>query len=202
MDNRLLDEVTAIKRGKVRDQMEGLAVAGKEKLKLHDEATEKRERRYFSCAKCKHNWWENVPKHKAVSQCRKCQTKYDAVPFHQEPKIGKHTCACGNTFTGWTFEGVKSPCYECDRDVLPEELLRPRPIKRKTGKTHNCNTCKGQCNCPNMQPVIASQEHEHRLLDVLPAIKRGRVRGQIEELAVAGKEQQVCFKEDVMCVNE
>ena len=53
VDNRLLGDI--IKRGKVRGQMEGLAVAGKEKLKLHDEATEKRERHYFSCAKCKHD---------------------------------------------------------------------------------------------------------------------------------------------------
>ena len=194
------DMLPAIKRGKVRGQMERLAVAGKEKLKLHYEATEERERRYFSCAKCKHGWWENVPKHKPVSQCRKCQTKYDAVPSHQEPKIGKHTCACGNTFTVWTFEGVTSPCYACGRDVLPEELLRPRRIKRKTDKTHYCNTCKGQGDCPN-KPVIASQEHEHHLLDVPPAIKRGRVRGQEEGLSVAGKEQQVCFKDDVMCVN-
>ena len=181
--------------------MKRFTVAGKEILKLHDEATEERECRYFSCAKCEHDWWENVPKHKPVSQCRKCQTKYDAVPSHQEPKIGKHTCACGNTFTGWTSEGVMSPCYACGRDVLPEILLRPRPIKSKTDKTHNCNTCKGQGNCPNKQPVIASREHEHRLLDVLPAIKGGKVRGQMEGLSVAGKEQQVCFKEDVMCVN-
>ena len=131
-----------------------------ENLKLHDEATEERERRYFSCAKCEHDWCENVPTHKPVSQCRECQTDYDAVPSDQEPKLGKHICACGNTFTGWTSEGVMSPCYECGRDVLPEELLAPRPIKSKTDKTHNCNTCNGQGNCPNKQPVIASQEHE------------------------------------------
>ena len=131
-----------------------------EKLKLHDEATEERERRYFSCANCEHDWWENVPKHKPVSQCRKCETDYDAVPFDLEPKIGKHTCACGNTFTGWTSEGVTSPCYACGRDVLPEELLPPRSIKKTTNNTHNCNTCKGQGNCPNKQAAIPSQEHE------------------------------------------
>ena len=50
-------------------------------------------------------------------------------------------------------------------------------------------------------PLATSPQVEHRLLDVLPTIKRRKVRGQMEGLTVAGKEQQVCFKEDVMCVN-
>ena len=106
--------------------------------------------RYFICAKCECRWWAKVSKHNAVSQCRKCQTENDAVPSHQEPKLGRHVCACGNTFIGWTSEGVKSPCYACGRNILPEELIRPRRIRRKTGNTHNCNTCNGKGNCPNV----------------------------------------------------
>ena len=49
--------------------------------------------------------------------------------------------------------------------------------------------------------LTTSPQVEHRLLDVLPAIKRGKVKGQMEGLTVAGKEEQVCFTEDVMCVN-
>lgn len=131
-----------------------------EKLKEHDEATEERERRYFTCVQCKRQWWEEVPMYKPVSQCRKCKTDYDAIPCELEPKIGKHTCPCGNEFTGWTSEGVRSPCYECGSNILPEELLKPRPIKRKTDHTHNCNMCHGKGNCPNKQPVVASREHE------------------------------------------
>lgn len=131
-----------------------------DKLRQHDKATEERDRRYFTCSQCDREWWESVPEHKPVSQCRKCETEYDAISRDLEPKIGKHVCCCGNEFTGWTSEGVKSPCYECGADILPEELQRPRPIKTKTDKTHNCSLCHGKGNCPNKRPVVASQEHE------------------------------------------
>ena len=52
-----------------------------------------------------------------------------------------------------------------------------------------------------LKPPRHLPQVDNRLLDVLPAIKREKVRGQMEGLTVAGKEQQVCFKEDVMCVN-
>ena len=44
---------------------------------------------------------------------------------------------------------------------------------------------------------------EHRLMDMLPLIKRRRVSGQMEGLTVAERERehQVCFKEDMLCVN-
>ena len=62
--------------------------------------------------------------------------------------------------------------------------------------------CAGVCVCAGPQPPHHLSQVEHRLLDVLPAIKRGKVRGKMEGLAVAGKEQQVCFKEDIRDVCE
>ena len=59
----------------------------------------------------------------------------------------------------------------------------------------------GVCVWAGPQPPHHLSQVEHRLLDVLPAIKRGKVRGKMKRLAVAGKEQQVCFKDDMMCVN-
>ena len=61
--------------------------------------------------------------------------------------------------------------------------------------------CVCMCVCWFSTFLTTSPQVEHCLLDVLPAIKRRKVRGQMEGLSVAGKEQQVCFKEDVMCVN-
>ena len=52
-----------------------------------------------------------------------------------------------------------------------------------------------------LKPSPTSPLVDHLLLDVLPAIKREKVRGQIEGLTVAGKEQQVCFKEVMVCMN-
>ena len=119
-----------------------------EKLMQHDRATEEKECRYFACGKCNRKWWESVPKYKPVSQCWGCKTHCNAIPPDLEPKIGKHVCCCGNEFTGWTSEGVTSPCYKCGAEVLPEELQKPRPIKTKTDKTHNCSLCNGRETAP------------------------------------------------------
>lgn len=134
-----------------------MAALTTEKVKPHKKTSRKRKCRYFSCAQCKRQWRTKVSRVRPVSQCRKCNRKYWAIPYEQEPKIGKHKCSCGNTFTGWTSEGVMSPCYQCDRNILPEKLLTPRPIRRKTDKTHNCNLCDGKGNCPNKQPVVVSR---------------------------------------------
>ena len=136
------------------------ATQAMEELKLHEKATEERERRYFYCKDCDHHWWTNVPKDRPVSQCRECKTDYDAIPYELQPLLGKHTCSCGNTFVGWTSEGVKSPCYKCRENILPEEFLTPRPIRRKTSNTHNCNVCNGNGNCPNKRPVVPSRVHK------------------------------------------
>ena len=128
-------------------------------LRLHDEATE-RERRYFYCDQCKHPWWATVPRDRPVSQCRECETDYVAIPYELQPLLGKHTCSCGRTFVGWTSKDTKSPCYQCDENILPEEFLTPRPIRRKTDNTHNCNVCDGKGNCPNKQPVVVSRVYE------------------------------------------
>ena len=57
------------------------------------------------------------------------------------------------------------------------------------------------CVCWSSNLVTTSPQVDNRLLDEVTVIKRGKVRGQMEGLTVTGKEQQVCFKEDVMCVN-
>ena len=71
-------------------------------------------------------------------------------------------------------------------------LFAPDPTQQRC-----CCVCGGG----DSNLLTTSPQVEHRLLDVLPAIKRRKVIGQMEGLSVAGKEQQVCFKEDVMCVN-
>ena len=91
-----------------------------------------------------------------------------------------------------------------------KDRMRMRPLlglfmqrTRRRGLTCVCVcVCVRACMCwSNTNFLTTCPQVEHRLLDVLPAIKRGKVRGQMVKLAVAGKEQQVCFKEDVMCVN-
>ena len=132
-----------------------------ENLQKLDRQYEEHEKRQFSCASCRKNWWRVVPVRKPVSRCSTCNTKYNALPRDKEFGIGHHQCECGHTFPGFTSYGVTSPCYRCGREVLYEYFLTDRNnIKRKTNNDHKCSECNGMGGCPNKSAIVnASSEH-------------------------------------------
>ena len=132
-----------------------------ENLRELDKEYDKHEVRQFACERCQKSWWEEVPARKPVSKCRRCRTKYDALPREKEFGIGHHVCECGKTFRGFTQHGVTSPCYRCKADVLPQYFLTDREdIKKKTQRRHKCELCNGREDCPNKKPLVnISKQH-------------------------------------------
>lgn len=116
--------------------------------------------RQFSCEKCKKMWWTRVRSIKQVSKCKKCKTKYDAIPCDLEFGCGHFECECSNKFTGKIQMGKSSLCFSCNKKCFPKYIIKKRddPRPRLTKKSHNCDHCHGLGPCPIYNKILAFSE--------------------------------------------
>ncbi|XP_033750432.1 shiftless antiviral inhibitor of ribosomal frameshifting protein homolog [Pecten maximus] len=102
--------------------------------------------RQFSCAQCDQVWWKKVPINKAVSRCKVCKSKFDAIPSDMMWGWAIFECECGNEFSGFGQMGVtRSECYSCGEKPYPS-TIRP-PTRRRPPKSRQKHKCDAQ-DCP------------------------------------------------------
>ena len=141
----------------------------KEALREHERLTSPKELRQFACSSCNHVWWRVVLSIKAVSRCKQCNVKYDALPRNKEYGIGRFVCPnekCGKISFGQCRADGKWKCYGCDIIVRKpyihpknEKHCRPKSKYRARGD-HYCGECLGEGECPLSKRVLyASQPH-------------------------------------------
>ena len=134
----------------------------KEALQRHDVLTGTSQLRQFACGPCDNVWWRVVSNRKAVSQCRHCKKRYDALPFEMEYGTGRFICQhCGHMFLSKCTATSTCPCFECAADVS-KPYIHPenKSTAPRSTRKHRCDQCMGMGNCPNYRKVIyASKEH-------------------------------------------
>ncbi|KAK3098451.1 hypothetical protein FSP39_019569 [Pinctada imbricata] len=98
--------------------------------------------RQFACESCDHDWWTKVPDRKPVSECRKCRSKFDAIPREDEWGWAIFRCkSCKKEFSGFGQMNVtESECYGCHTMVMPRKVLPPsRRRDPKSESKHSCD---------------------------------------------------------------
>lgn len=73
-----------------------------------------KEVRQFNCPDCNMSWWRVVPFNKAVSKCKNCHKRFDAVCQRWEFGVGRFTCTdCGNIFYAECYGFSYNLCPVC-----------------------------------------------------------------------------------------
>ena len=119
-----------------------------ENLQKHDKQF--RELRQFGCARCnRRTWWKVVPQHKPVSTCKRCRTRYDAIPPERAHGYGTFDCSCGHRWTNRNSKGnLQQQCRICGSGITATSIQPPRrnPGMRQSDARHACEGCStGAC---------------------------------------------------------
>lgn len=120
----------------------------------------------FKCTQCqgKHEWheyrlwYQKVRGDQPRSRCHSCNRMKDAVPRGEEEGvfICFFVCQCGKKYTVRCTMQDTAPCYSCGDPYVPSCHFEPRKkIVRKTNQKHNCSSCNGSGDCPNMRRKVA-----------------------------------------------
>ena len=114
-----------------------------ENLQKHDKLF--RELRQFGCARCnRRTWWKMVPQHKPVSTCKRCRTRYHAIPPERAHGYGTFDCSCGHRWTNQNSKGnLQQQCRICGSGITAASIQPPRrnPVMRHSDARHACEGC-------------------------------------------------------------
>ena len=138
----------------------------REALRRHDVLSGTTQLRQFACGPCDNVWWRIVSNRKAVSRCRNCRKRYDALPFDRQYGIGRFICQnCGNTFYSRCTANSTCPCYTCGNTEVTKPYIHPSNrlgiVPNRSRRSHYCDDCRGMGHCPNYRRVInSSPEHD------------------------------------------
>ena len=126
-------------------------------LRLHDIATGTCHLRQFACERCDNVWWRVVSFDKAVSRCKRCKIRYDALPRESEYGIGLFTCDCGNEFKSKCTAQSSCPCFQCGAQVSKPYIhpsFRHDDDRPRSSRKHYCDLCQGRHHCPTFKKVV------------------------------------------------
>ncbi len=67
--------------------------------------------------------------------------------------IGWFNCSCGRIFCGFSRGDTSSMCHTCHEEVYPDVIVpgqaaSSRDREDSDKKSHYCNVCRGNMNCP------------------------------------------------------
>lgn len=95
-------------------------------LRKHDILTHASQLRQFACRLCNHYWWKFVPRTKLVSDCQRCNVRFDALERSKEFGIGRYMCLpCEHTFFARCEATEQHICFKCNKLVGPP-FISPR----------------------------------------------------------------------------